>query len=99
MSVLYIYALILFSPAGSAVPVRMREKAAGVGGGNRGSAPDVMREQQQLVQQKEKERSSDPVREPAPTREKQPGELTELLFYDTHVHQTDSVCVSVCVWA
>ena len=71
---------LLFSLAGSAVPLRVRERAGGVGGGNRGSAPDVTREQQQqLVQQKEKERSSDPIREPAPAREKQPGEAMQLL--------------------
>ena len=59
-----------------------------VGGANRGSAPDVAREQQQqqqqLVQQKEKERNSDPVREPAPARDKQPGEDMEM-FYPCHV--------------
>ena len=81
-STYYIHGSVLFSPAGSAVPVRMRDRAVGVGDANRGSAPDVAREQQQqqqLVQQKEKERNSDPVREPAPARDKQPGELMAML--------------------
>ena len=75
----------LFSPAGSAVPVHVRDRGVAVGGANRGSAPDVAREQQQqLVQQKEKERNSDPVREPAPVRDKQPGEDMEM-FHLYHV--------------
>ena len=78
----HIHPPVLFSPAGSAVPVHVRDRGVAVGGANRGSAPDVAREQQQqqqLVQQKEKERNSDPVREPAPARDKQPGEDMEKL--------------------
>ena len=49
-----------------------------VGGANRGSAPDVAREQQQQQLVQQKERNSDPVREPAPVRDKQPGEYIPL---------------------
>ena len=72
-----------------------------VGGANRGSAPDVAREQQQqqqLVQQKEKERNSDPVREPAPARDKQPGEDMEKLPLSCLCHRI-SLSLSLSVVA
>ena len=92
-----IHASVLLSSAGSAVPVRVRDRAVGAGGANRGNAPDVAREQQQqqLVQQKEKERNSDPVREPVPARDKQPGELMVMLPLSWLCHHNISLSLSL----